>query len=79
MPGFCGETFGFINGKFYSESSIYGFLQVLHDGSKELAQNETDSLKYVISNVNKVWICHFNVFYFALSKVIILKKQILGI
>jgi hypothetical protein len=54
VPGFCGETFGFINGKFYSESSIYGFLQVLHDGSKELAQNETDSLKYVISNENKV-------------------------
>ncbi|KAF9662288.1 hypothetical protein SADUNF_Sadunf18G0037400 [Salix dunnii] len=33
--------------------NVYQTIKVLHDGSKELAQNETDSLKYVISNENK--------------------------
>lgn len=28
--------------------------QLLHDGSKELAQSDTDSAKYVLSNENKV-------------------------
>lgn len=28
--------------------------QILHDGSKELAQNDADSSKYVIANANKV-------------------------
>ncbi|KAG6740477.1 hypothetical protein POTOM_055928 [Populus tomentosa] len=31
-------------------ANVYQTIKVLHDGSKELAQNETDSLKYVISN-----------------------------
>ncbi|KAL9376428.1 hypothetical protein Peur_030548 [Populus x canadensis] len=34
-------------------ANVYQTIKVLHDGSKELAQNETDSLKYVISNENK--------------------------
>lgn len=29
--------------------------QMLHDGSKELAQNDADSSKYVLSSENKVW------------------------
>ena len=28
--------------------------QILHDGSKELAQSDTDSSKYVLSSENKV-------------------------
>lgn len=32
--------------------------QVLYDGSKELAQNETDSMKFVVSNENKVFILY---------------------
>ncbi|KAH8504644.1 hypothetical protein H0E87_012037 [Populus deltoides] len=34
-------------------ANVYQTIKILHDGSKELAQNETDSLKYVISNENK--------------------------
>ncbi|KAJ6354468.1 hypothetical protein OIU77_005138 [Salix suchowensis] len=34
-------------------ANVYQTIKVLHDGSKELAQNETGSLKYVISNENK--------------------------
>ncbi|KAL9338977.1 hypothetical protein Peur_067992 [Populus x canadensis] len=34
-------------------ANVYQTIKVLHDGSKELAQNEIDSLKYVISNENK--------------------------
>lgn len=36
---------------------LLNFLQVLHDGSQELAQNEADFSKYAISPENKVWIC----------------------
>ncbi|KAF9680935.1 hypothetical protein SADUNF_Sadunf06G0173300 [Salix dunnii] len=34
-------------------ANVYQTIKILHDGSKELAQNETESLKYVISNENK--------------------------
>ncbi|KAJ6698258.1 GTP-BINDING PROTEIN ALPHA SUBUNIT [Salix purpurea] len=34
-------------------ANVYQTIKILHDGSKELAQNETDSMKYVISNENK--------------------------
>ncbi|CAK7352754.1 unnamed protein product [Dovyalis caffra] len=34
-------------------ANVYQTIKVLHDGSKELAQNETDSLNYVISEENK--------------------------
>lgn len=33
---------------------LFVFLQLLHDGSKEFAQNDVDFSKYVISNENKV-------------------------
>ncbi|KAJ0029912.1 hypothetical protein Pint_13651 [Pistacia integerrima] len=34
-------------------ANIYQTIKILYDGSKELAQNETDSLKYAISSENK--------------------------
>uniref|UniRef100_A0A2C9UA77 Guanine nucleotide-binding protein alpha subunit n=1 Tax=Manihot esculenta TaxID=3983 RepID=A0A2C9UA77_MANES len=34
-------------------ANVYQTIKILHDGSKELAQNETDSSKYVISSENK--------------------------
>lgn len=37
--------------------------QLLHDGSKELAQSDTDSAKYVLSNENKVWIPFLTLVY----------------
>lgn len=36
--------------------SLYCFLQILHDGSKELSQSLEDSSKFVISDENKVCI-----------------------
>lgn len=32
--------------------------QILYDGAKELAQNESDSSQYVVSPTNKVWLSH---------------------
>lgn len=34
-------------------ANVYQTIKILHDGSKELAQNETDSSKYVLSIENK--------------------------
>ncbi|OAY54168.1 guanine nucleotide-binding protein alpha-1 subunit isoform X2 [Manihot esculenta] len=34
-------------------ANVYQAIKILHDGSKELAQNETDPSKYVISSENK--------------------------
>ncbi|XP_048332483.1 guanine nucleotide-binding protein alpha-1 subunit isoform X1 [Ziziphus jujuba] len=34
-------------------ANVYQTIKLLHDGSKELAQNDVDSLKYVLSNENK--------------------------
>ncbi|KAF7817345.1 guanine nucleotide-binding protein alpha-1 subunit isoform X1 [Senna tora] len=34
-------------------ANVYQTIKILHDGSKEIAQNETESSKYVISNENK--------------------------
>ncbi|XP_050219532.1 guanine nucleotide-binding protein alpha-1 subunit [Mercurialis annua] len=34
-------------------ANVYQTIKILHDGSKELAQNEADSSKYVISGENK--------------------------
>jgi len=34
------------------------FTQLLHDGSKEFAQNDADFSKYVLSHENKVVYCH---------------------
>lgn len=34
-------------------ANVYQTIKILHDGSRELAQNEADSLKYVISPENK--------------------------
>lgn len=39
--------------------------QILHDGSKELAQSDTDSSKYVLSSENKVWIHSLTFYYIA--------------
>lgn len=48
--------------KLYSDIHLliirYCFVQILHDGSKELAQSDSDSSKYVISAENKVWMEH---------------------
>lgn len=38
---------------------------MLHDGSKELAQNDTDSSKYVLSSENKVWVHTLTVYFVA--------------
>ncbi|KAM7256312.1 hypothetical protein ACFE04_012053 [Oxalis oulophora] len=35
-------------------ANVYQTIKMLHDGAKELAQNETDSSKYVISSENEV-------------------------
>lgn len=56
----------------YIESTANVCVQILHDGSKELAQNETDPSKYVISSEIKVWIHHFNVYYSASSDILLL-------
>ena len=40
--------------------------QILHDGSKELAQSDTDSSKYVLSSENKVWIHSLTFYYIAI-------------
>ncbi|XP_024033380.1 guanine nucleotide-binding protein alpha-1 subunit isoform X1 [Citrus clementina] len=34
-------------------ANVYQTIKVLYDGSKELAQNETDSMKFVVSSENK--------------------------
>ncbi|GAV69644.1 G-alpha domain-containing protein [Cephalotus follicularis] len=34
-------------------ANVYQTIKILHDGSKELAQNDADSLKYVLSDENK--------------------------
>ncbi|KAI3414973.1 uncharacterized protein J3R85_015672 [Psidium guajava] len=34
-------------------ANVYQTIKILHDGSKELAQNDGDSSKYVIANANK--------------------------
>ena len=39
--------------------------QILHDGSKELAQTDTDSSKYVLSSENKVWVHSLTVYHIA--------------
>ncbi|KAK4272071.1 hypothetical protein QN277_020671 [Acacia crassicarpa] len=35
-------------------ANVYQTIKILHDGSKELAQNEAESSKYAISNEKKV-------------------------
>ncbi|XP_044479527.1 guanine nucleotide-binding protein alpha-1 subunit-like [Mangifera indica] len=35
------------------DANVYQTIKILYDGSKELAQNETDSLKYAVSSENK--------------------------
>lgn len=42
---------------FFSEVKLIGYEQILYDGAKELAQNESGSSKYVVSIENKVCLC----------------------
>ena len=44
------------------------FKQLLHDGSKELAQNDLDSSKYAISSENKV--VHYYHLFHALIRLV---------